>query len=226
MTTLPGKAKPNRLLPSLILLSLGLHLLFLVHVAGRYHPRVPTYIELTVQDVAKPAGRAIPRPKRRHQVPKITGAKKFHIQHKQYPLPAVNPAPKDTTLPATIMEEIRPPDLPVPPDPESIAQCPATTTQFGTANDYFAMVRRKIERRKQYPASARSRHLEGRVTVRFVIKEDGGVTAVRIAKRGQHGILDRAALNAVKDAAPFPKPPSHLFQGPLYIEITIVFKLT
>ena len=226
MTSLPGKAKPNRLLPSLILLSLGLHLLFLMHVAGRYHPCVPTYIELTVQDVAKPAERTIPRPKRRHQVPKTTDVKKIHIQQKQYPVPAVNLTPKKTILPATIMEDIRVPDLPVPSDPEYIAQCPSTTTQFVTANDYFAMVRRKIERRKQYPASARSRHLEGRVTVRFEIMEDGGVTGVRIAKRGRHGILNKAALNAVKDAAPFPKPPSDLFQGPLHLEITLVFELT
>jgi len=36
----------------------------------------------------------------------------------------------------------------------------------------------------------------------------------------------RVTLNAVKKAAPFPRPPPGLFKGPLHMEITILFELT
>jgi protein TonB len=38
--------------------------------------------------------------------------------------------------------------------------------------------------------------------------------------------LDGAALMAVKEAAPFPKAPAHLFKSEIPLVLTIVFELT
>ncbi len=97
---------------------------------------------------------------------------------------------------------------------------------FGTSNDYFDMIRLKIESSKIYPETAKLRHIEGRVKIRFVVTEDGQVSSVKIVKHAGNKSLNEAALNAVRNAAPFPDPPSTLFKGALHMEITIVFELT
>ncbi len=224
MTSLSGTRKPNRLMLGLIGISLCVHLLLLMRVAGIYRSNALTYIELTMQDIAKPVGRSIPRPRVRHKAPKRTDVKKIHIQ-KQH-IPPIKIDPVDNTLPDTIMQDIGVPDIPDSPGANIADWDPVTTTEFVTANDYFDMVRLKIESRKKYPDFARSRRIEGRVTIRFVITTDGRVTSVMIVERGRHSSLNKAALNAVKDAAPFPRPPSNLFKEPLHMEITIVFELT
>ncbi len=98
--------------------------------------------------------------------------------------------------------------------------------ELDTSYSYLEMVRLKIERHKSYPDTAKVRQIEGSVTIRFVITTDGGVRAVELVKPSRHLFLDTAALNAVKDAAPFPKPPRHLFKGEIPLELTIVFELT
>ena len=95
-----------------------------------------------------------------------------------------------------------------------------------TSSSYLEMVRLKIEQHKSYPDMAKTRQIEGSVTVRFVITPEGGVRAVEIAKTSRHMVLDTAALRAVKDASPFPTPPRHLFKGEIPLELTIVFELT
>ena len=41
--------------------------------------------------------------------------------------------------------------------------------------DYLEMVKVKIEGQKQYPEEARTRHIEGRVSVRFTITPEGHI---------------------------------------------------
>lgn len=224
MTSLTRKKKPNRLMLGLIVISLSMHLLFLMHVAGIYRSNALTYIEFTMEDVAKPVGRSIPRPRVRHKAPKRTDVKNIHIQKQQ--IPRIKIEQVDNTLPDTIMQDISVPDIPDSLGPNIANWDTGTNAESVTANDYFDMVRLKIESRKKYPDIARSRRIEGRVTIKFVIATDGQVTSVMIVKRGRHSSLNTAALKAVQDAAPFPRPPSNLFKEPLYMEITIVFELT
>jgi protein TonB len=95
-----------------------------------------------------------------------------------------------------------------------------------SANDYYQMVRTRLENQKQYPASARQRGQEGRVTVYFVIASDGGVSESRIIKASRFPVLDAAALDTIRRCVPFPSPPSDYFHGPVPLQITIVFELT
>jgi len=61
----------------------------------------------------------------------------------------------------------------------------------------------RIEPLKRYPAAARLEKQEGRVVVRAVILADGQLASSEIAKGSGHEILDQAALEAVRQAAPF-----------------------
>ena len=218
------KIKPNRLLQALICVSLGIHALLFMHISGIYRSHAVSYIELVLQDVSKPYTRSIPRPRMRHKNPKITNVKKLNIQ-KQH-IPKVNIEPVDTRFTNTLMQDIGTPDISDNVGRSMADRNPMGEISFATSNDYYEMVRLKIESCKRYPDAARKRHMQGRTKVRFVITPYGQLSSVKIVKGARYGILDTAAMNAVKAAAPFPKPPVNLFKGPLHVEITIVFELT
>ena len=217
------KTNSNCLLQALICVSLVIHALVFMHVSGIYRSHAVSYIELSLQDVSKPYTRSIPRPRMRLKNPKITEVEKVKIQ-KQY-IPKVNIEPVDTRFTNTLMEDISIPDIPDNVGLSIADWNPTGETPFSTPNDYYEMVRLKIESCKRYPDSARARHMEGRTKIRFVITQDGQVSSVEIVKGARHGILNTAAMNAVKAAAPFPKPPVNLFKGHLHVEINIVFEL-
>jgi protein TonB len=218
------KTNSNHLLQGLICVSLCIHALVFMHVSGIYRSHAVSYIELTLQDVSKPFTRCIPRPRMRNQNPKITDVEKLKIQ-KQH-IPKLNIEPVDTRFTNTLMQDIGTPHI-----PETVGLSLGNWNltgeiSFTTPSDYYEMVRLKIESCKRYPDSARSHHMEGRTKVRFVITPDGQLSSVKIVKGARHGILNTAAMNAIKAAAPFPRPPVNMFKGPLHVEITIVFELT
>ena len=213
------KTNSNRLLQALICVSLVIHALVFMHVSGIYRSHAVSYIELTLQDVSKPYTRSIPRPRMRLKNPKITEVEKVKIQKQ-------NIEPVDTRFTNTLMEDISIPDIPDNVGLSIADWNPTGETPFSTPNDYYEMVRLKIESCKKYPDSARVRHMEGRINIRFVITQDGQISSVKIVKGARHGILNTAAMNAVKAAAPFSRPPVNLFKGPLHVEINIVFELT
>lgn len=67
-----------------------------------------------------------------------------------------------------------------------------------------AEVRARVEAAKSYPALARRRRLEGRAVVEFETDASGSVRAATLAASSGHDLLDVAALQAVRSAAPFP----------------------
>ena len=216
--------KPNRLLQALICVSLGIHALLFMHISGIYRSHAVSYIELALQDVSKPYTRNIPRPRMRHKNPKIADVKNVNVQKRVIPKLTIEPV--DTHFTNTLMEDMGMPDISDTVGRPMADWNPTGEINFATPNDYYEMVRLKIESCKRYPDSARTRHMEGRTKVRFVITPDGQLSSVKIVKGARHGILNTAAMNAVKAAAPFPRPPVNLFKGPLHVEITIVFELT
>ena len=213
------KRKPNWLLRGLVVISLGIHLIIFMHIAGIYHLETLTYIELTLREFSKPPSRNIPRPRFRPKTPKQPkDIKRLNVCEKV--IPSLKPMKLDIVeenLPDSLVESISMPDVP---------DNPVDMGDHVTSNDYFEMVRLRIESHKKYPGAARSRQIEGRTTVRFVIKPDGHISSLKIAKSARHRALDQAALRAVKEASPFPRPPMNLFKGLIPLEITIIFELT
>ena len=222
-----SKRKPNWLLRGLIGVSLAIHIVIFLHISGIYNSKALSYIELTMQNISKPTARAIPRPRHRPKPPKPRDVKRLKVFQCRMPcFKPIKMEPAEKNLPDSLMESISMPDT----ASLQIADwSPGTLVASGdymTANSYLEMVRLKIERHKKYPDIAKVKNIEGRVVVRFVITPDGGIRKVEVAKRSRNRALDLAALRAVQDAAPFPKPPRRLFKGEIPLELTIVFELT
>jgi len=224
----------NWLLHGFILVSLCIHVVIFLHMAGIYENRAVSYIELTLQQVSKPSAREIPRPRIRRKPVQKTEV--TPIQAKQLHVPKIKMDPIVTRVPAHTREQIH---LPRMPDTVSAAAVPAAefdtrpdpveTTdiqvEYTTAREYFEMLNMRIHSVKEYPESARSRHIQGRVKIKFVLLADGSLEDVQVVKSSRHKNLDDAAVNAVKKAAPFPKPPSFLFKTPVTLQINILFEL-
>ena len=77
---------------------------------------------------------------------------------------------------------------------------------------------------KRYPHVARARHLEGRVVVRAVIRDDGQLVKVDVAESSGHEVLDLDALEVLRRAFPlkFSQP---LDQPEVVVQIPISYKL-
>jgi len=70
------------------------------------------------------------------------------------------------------------------------------------------LVQSRLEANKFYPASARRRGIEGEVELGFALNGEGLADAVMILAGSGHTILDRAAMQTVHRAQPFP-----IFEG-------------
>ena len=64
-----------------------------------------------------------------------------------------------------------------------------------------------LERRKRYPASARSKGEQGTAYVRFRIDNGGNVISVSLSRSSGHASLDQEVVSMVKRASPVPAPP-------------------
>jgi len=199
-----------------------------MHISGIYQSQALSYIELTLQDVSKPFSRSIPIPRSRPKShPQPPDVKKLEVTPQLMPrLKPIQLEPAEKELPDSLVEGISVPDIPKTSGLQIADWSPNGSGDYVTAQSYLDMVRFRIERYKRYPQIARMRNIEGCVTIRFVITPEGAVREVKVAKRSGNKALDQAALDAVKDAAPFPKPPGHLFAGEIPLELTIVFELT
>jgi len=225
----------NWLLHGFIFISLGVHVLVFLHMAGIYENRAVSYLELSLHQFSKPAARDIPRPRIRNKPLKT--AEVTPVQPKQLHIPKINLDPLVSRPPSLLKDVISLPEMP---DTVSAAQVPASAVdslpapvdtadvqeEFTTAKEYFDMLNMRIHSAKQYPESARSRHIQGQVRVKFVLMADGTLGDVKIVKTSRHKNLDDAAVAAIKKAAPFPKPPSFLFETPVTMQINILFELT
>ena len=225
--------KANWLLRSLVIISLAAHTVLFFHISGIYRSKTLTFIEMSLQNIDRPSARAIPRPRMRPKPPDPDEQVK-KIKAIQRPMPQFKPlavAPMDKNLPDSLVEGISMPDIPQTPGVDTSNWVPGPQSdeavgEFMTAASYLDMVRLKIESRKRYPQVAKAKNIEGRVTIRFVLGTDGSVRDVAVTKSARFKALNIAALDAVHRAAPFPRPPSNLFDGALPLELTIVFELT
>lgn len=68
---------------------------------------------------------------------------------------------------------------------------------------YFARIKRQIELVWDYPYDAQRKGITGKLTLRFQISRDGNLMNVKLINSSGHNILDEAALQAVKSAAPY-----------------------
>ncbi len=112
---------------------------------------------------------------------------------------------------------------PLPPSRSAKRRHGSELRQKGLRN-YLSLIRARIEARKHYPWNARNLGWEGEVVVSFSIDATGAIRGLKIDTGSGYRILDRAALAAVTEAAPFPPPPAVL-SPPVTIQVPIKFYL-
>lgn len=66
-------------------------------------------------------------------------------------------------------------------------------------------------------------HLAGVATVRFSVRDDGALIDVELAASSGNAALDRLALRTVRNAAPFPTPPTGVERDQLVFTIPFSF---
>jgi len=226
--------RPNWLLRGLIFLSVGVHLILLIQMTQLYRPRVISRIELTLKQISNTFQREIPRPRlplKPLTEPKgqtVTGAlEKPYTPRK--PLQYVLPPPIQSNR---LMGNKQIPRIPLIEDTgiakwqdetetSSDSVPPSAERPVAVERAYTDLVQRRIETVKQYPKRAQRRNEQGVVKIVFTIGNDGEVVSVNILTSSGSRLLDGAAIDAVKRASPFARPPN----GSMIIQLPIRFEL-
>ena len=83
----------------------------------------------------------------------------------------------------------------------------SNSTTKGEAVDYIENFRQHVEQvgNQYYPAQALAQNITGEVRLMVIIKPDGNVKAIRLLESSGSNILDEAAKQSVRQAAPFGK---------------------
>ncbi|EHK56217.1 energy transducer TonB family protein [Allomesorhizobium alhagi] len=74
-------------------------------------------------------------------------------------------------------------------------------------SNYPGKIVSKLRRALRYPAEAKRNKLRGEVRVAFTVSAGGGVGGVRVVRSSGSPVLDKAAVETVRRAAPFPAIP-------------------
>jgi protein TonB len=231
-----GLHKPNWLLRGLILLSVGVHLLLLMHMAQLYRPKDISRIELTLRQALSHFQREIPKPRPRlkpfRDPQEQTVAEAFDEPYTPpKPLQYAMPAPIDSNR---LTEKNQIPRTPVIEDTgvaewqDDPATFPVAAPSISddvvmTERAYTNLVQKQIEAiaLRQYPPRARRRNAQGVVEIEFTIGIKGELSHISIVKSSGERDLDRAAIGAAKEASPFASPP----KGPMTIRLPISYRL-
>ena len=99
----------NRLLQTLIVFSLMVHAGIFIHISGIYRSRALSYIEMTLQNIARPVPRDIPAPAEAQEVPAPADAVKRLDVVQRHParFRPLAVAPVDARLSDSLIESIR-----------------------------------------------------------------------------------------------------------------------
>jgi protein TonB len=89
---------------------------------------------------------------------------------------------------------------------------------------YLAMLRRRVHEAMRYPAAARRRGLTGTVHLDIVLEPSGRIADVALARSSSHGVLDDAALDAVRSLGRVPFP-DDVRPRALRVRLPVVFEL-
>ena len=138
------------------------------------------------------------------------------------PRMAVAPA---MTVPAPVRETVSsPPAVTVPgPSPSAVRRVEPDTG--AVRSRYLAVVRGIIEKHKEYPVMARRGRVEGTAIVGFVLTRSGAVRAASVVHSSGSGLLDGAALRAIRATDGFPPVAAEIAGTEVSLEVPLTFRL-
>jgi protein TonB len=230
----PGTRKPIYMSAAL---ALAVEALLLAGVgAWLTHPRIsatsrhePMTITLAPPAAQAPkpapiAGREAskPVPKPAVQPRRAPAVHQARIAHAAQPKPKPQPQPQP--------QPIMPPPAPIPAPNTAATPAPAprpapapVPAAAGPDASFGAALRAAIEAALRYPESARMEAITGRTLVGFVY-HDGAMSDIHVVTSSGMGLLDHAALAAVRDAV-CPPPPHGLEGKSLPAQLWVDFTL-
>jgi len=142
------------------------------------------------------------------QTPKEQPKQEQPVEKVEQPPPPQ--AQAEVTLPQETPKQVEKPTPQVqPPAPETRA--PPKTEHIGqftqaSANAYNSLVFGHLQRFKRYPSAARG--AAGTAIVEFELDREGRVISTVVTKSSGNSVLDRAALEILRRASPFPPFPA------------------
>ncbi len=91
--------------------------------------------------------------------------------------------------------------------------------------DYFKILRERIQSKWTYPREAGDRGIGGALLIEFHIAKDGRLAYLEVRRSSGVEILDEYAVNAIKLAQPFPPVPDNLAKQVLAINGNFVYQI-
>lgn len=82
-----------------------------------------------------------------------------------------------------------------------------------------------ISRHKGYPGRLSREGKEGTALVRLLIDENGGLETTELVRSSGHGALDTLALEQIRDARPYPRPPRGLSSARRRFVVPMTYRL-
>jgi len=107
---------------------------------------------------------------------------------------------------------------------ESAADIRQSTSASQQQHAILELLHSRISDNKEYPYIARRQRREGVATVGFVLHPDGSIENPQLVTSSSAGILDRAALTAVRRIAPFTPAKDYLEHAETF-KVDVVFNL-
>ena len=90
--------------------------------------------------------------------------------------------------------------------------------------DYYTVLRQCIRKAMVYPSGDIRRYVQGVAKVSFSIDCRGRLKQVFLKTSSGEPCLDRAALQGIKNASPFPPFPGGLKEDVLFLNVDLIFK--
>ena len=92
-------------------------------------------------------------------------------------------------------------------------------------SNYSGQVLSRIRSAQRYPNAARRQRAQGTATVSFMISARGGASSIRLVRSSGNPLIDRAAVDTVRRASPFPPIPREAGQRSMSFSVPIRFQL-
>lgn len=108
------------------------------------------------------------------------------------------------------------------PDQETIS----LDTQDKRYVSYARVIKERIAHHWRYPRQAKENLIEGKLVLMFALNRGGTMVEARIMATSGFEILDKEAVRAITEAAPFPPFPAHVRVARLNVVVNFDYRLT
>ncbi len=95
----------------------------------------------------------------------------------------------------------------------------------GAEADYKTLIQARLARAKVYPRRALARRQEGVGRLRFTIESNGQARGGAVIKSSGHDLIDKAILDMLRRAQPFPAIPASVGRTRITFELDVRFRI-